>query len=247
MATTRTFVEYAHCLAESLASGRREARAARCSFKEPSLPAALSASHGIVVVTAHAGAWDAAAPLLARDFARPVTVVMRPEVGRGARKIHDGVRRRAGVQIVHVGCDATDPLPLLSSLRSGGVVAFQLDRVPPGVRSLKVPLFGRTAAVPEGPFRMAALARVPVLPLFVRRVAAFDYEIWGGPLLRLERRASQGELSAVAARAVWELERFIRAHPSQWFCFESAPEAGAPFQAERQPSAADVSHPRRAP
>jgi KDO2-lipid IV(A) lauroyltransferase len=220
VASARAFMQYAHCLAESLASGRPEAAYARCRFKEPGQGEALRSERGLVVVTAHAGAWDAAANMLARDFDKPVTIVMRPEASAGARAVHAAVRAQRGVEVVHVGQDATDALPLLRRLRGGGVVAFQIDRVPPGTRGLAVELFGRPSQVPEGPFRIAALAKVPLLPLFVRRVGHFDYELWGGPALSVPPRPSHAQLRAVAAKATWELERFLRAHPTQWFCFD---------------------------
>ncbi len=220
LASARAFAQYAHCLAESLAAGRPEANQARCRFKDPELASALECPGGLVIATAHAGAWDAAAPLIARDLRRGVTIVMRPEASRAAQALHDDVRRRAGVEIVHVGRDPTDALPLLKRLQSGGVVAFQMDRVPSGVRALDVRLFGRPSQVPEGPFRIAGLAQVPVIPLFVRRVGHFHYELWGGPSLRVSRRPSPSELARAGERAAWELERFLRAHPTQWFCFD---------------------------
>ncbi|HMR09585.1 MAG TPA: hypothetical protein PKA88_27600 [Polyangiaceae bacterium] len=221
LASTRAFMQYAHCLAESLASGRPEAARARCRFKERGQETALRSGRGLVVVTAHAGAWDAAANLLARDFDKPVTIVMRPEPSAGARAVHDAVRSQRGVEVVYVGRNPTDALPLLSRLREGGIVAFQIDRMPPGTRGLDVEMFGCGGRLPEGPFRIAALAQVPVQPLFVRRVGHFDYELWGGPALSLPRRASREQLRVVAAQAAWELERFLRAHPTQWFCFDA--------------------------
>lgn len=219
----RTFASYAGCLAEALAAERPEARSAQRRFREgDTLRQRLAAPEGLVVVTGHVGAWDAAAPLLARDLGRDVMVVMRKEPDAAARVLHDGVRERAGVRVVHVGDHPLDALPLLRHLGRGGIVAAQLDRTPPGTRQLEVELFGRPFRVPEGPFTLAALAGVAVLPVFVRRLGHFDYEFSGGEPIVLPRRPSPAELAAAARAAVREMERFVLQAPTQWFHFDAA-------------------------
>ncbi len=213
----RTFASYAGCLAEALASERPEARGARRRIRGGADLGSLA--DGAVVVTAHVGAWDAAAPLLAADYGVKVMIAMAREADAGARRVHDGVRERAGVRVAHVGDHQLDALPLLRHLREGGVVAAQLDRSSPGARTLSVQLFGAPFEVPEGPFALAGLAQVPVVPLFVRRVGHFDYELWGGQPIRVPKRPSADVLAKAAERAVWELERFVYAHPTQWFHF----------------------------
>jgi KDO2-lipid IV(A) lauroyltransferase len=215
----RTFVSYAGCLTEGLACERPAAQRATRRFRDDGLSAALGAGGGLIVGTAHFGAWDAAAPLLARDFARPVLVVMAPEPDARARSLHDGVRERAGVRVLHVGAHPADALPLLHHLRDGGVVAVQLDRAPPGGRVLDVPFLGGLMSMPAGPFALAALSGAPLLPVFVRRAGRLEYEVGGGPAIRLPRRAGHAELSAAAALAARELERSVRACPTQWFDF----------------------------
>jgi lauroyl/myristoyl acyltransferase len=216
----RTFVSYARCLAEALASERPAMRRARRRFRdEPKLRALFESGRGLLVATAHAGAWDAAAPLLARDLGAPVLIAMRAEEDARARALHDGVRRRGGVRVAHVGEHPLDALPLLHHLRAGGVVAIQLDRAPNPRRAVAVSLFGRRFLVPEGPFVLAALAQVPVLPLFVRRHGYLDYEFVAGEPIELAARPSAEAVRAAAERAALEMERFIRANPTQWFHF----------------------------
>ena len=217
----KTFADYARCLAESLAMERPEALAATRRIRgEEYLEQAAATGRGIMLVTAHAGPWDAAARLLAGDQRADVMVVMVPEHDERARRLHDRVRERAGLRVAHVGVHPLDALPLLRHLKGGGIAAAQLDRVPGSARAIEVSLFGAPFRVPEGPFRLAAMAGAPVLPLFVRRVAHFDYEFWVAPPLLLGRRPSSSELKTAAQSAATEMERFIRAHPTQWFHFE---------------------------
>lgn len=216
----RTFAGYASCLAESLAADRREAARARIRVEgEEHLRLALGAGSGAILVTAHVGPWDAAARLLSRDFAADVMVLMEPEADAGARTLHDSIRERSGVRVLHLGGDPLDALPVLRHLRGGGVVAVQLDRLSPSGRSLGVELFGSRAELPEGPFRLAALAGVPILPIFAHRTGYFSYEFAVSDPIRLPRRATNAELEQAALRAASAMQGFIARYPTEWFHF----------------------------
>lgn len=216
-----TFMEYARCLAEALASGRPEAQGATCRVEgEAFLRDALGdRERGVILATAHIGPWDAAAASLKRAFDREVVVVMREEPDAAARALHDRVRADAGVRVVHVGSHPLDAMPLVRELRRGSVVAFQLDRSPPNSRELSVTLFGRSSSLPEGPFRLASLANAPILPLFARRQAFFEYDLVVHRPIELARNATRAELERAAQAAASAMEAFIRERPTQWFNF----------------------------
>ena len=215
-----TFIEYAQCLAEGLAVERPEAeRAVHRLSGAQFLHAALAGGRGALLVTAHAGPWDAAAKLLSSSIDRPAVVVMEGEADPNAQELHDGVRTRAGVRIVHVGGHPLDGLPLLRELRAGGVVAVQLDRGAPSGRGISVQLFGRDFVVPEGPFRLAALAGAPIVPLFARRSGHFEYDLVAYPAIELPRNAREPELKVAAQTATDAMARFIAQYPTQWFHF----------------------------
>ncbi len=215
----RTFASYASCLAEALAVGRGELRDATPRVRGGAELHQLLQRGGLLFVTAHVGPWDAAAHLLRRDLKAEVMVVMAREPDEKARSLHDSVRADAGVRVLHVGEHPLEALPLLRHLRQGGVVAAQLDRPGSSAKVVEVQLFDAPFAVPEGPFSLAALAQVPVVPLFARRIGFFDYELTAGKPIRLSRRPSPKDLRAAAQSASEEMERFIRANPTQWFHF----------------------------
>jgi KDO2-lipid IV(A) lauroyltransferase len=216
----RTFRDYAACIAEGLGADRSDAARAHIEVRgQEHLTRALAAGRGAVLVTAHVGPWDAAARLLSANLRANVVLVMAAEPDPAARAVHDQVRRNSGVQVLSVGESPLDALPLLRHLRSGGVAAFQLDRSAPGMRTLGTSLFGRPFAVPEGPFRLAALARVPVVPLFAARSGYFSYVVEVGEPESCPNPAIDAELERAAQGAVARMERFIAAHPTQWFDF----------------------------
>jgi len=216
----QTFTSYAACLAESLGIERDDADNTELSvLGEAHLREALAAERGVILVTGHIGPWDSAARLLAKDFSADVLVVMLAEADERARQIHDSVRERTGVRIVHVGEHPLDAMPLLRHVRGGGVLAIQLDRAAPGGRSLDVELFGEVEHMPEGPFRLAALSGAPIVPIFAHRVGYFSYEFSIEPPIWVERGARHAELQAAAASAARSMQSFIARHPTEWFHF----------------------------
>jgi predicted LPLAT superfamily acyltransferase len=73
--------------------------------------------------------------------------------------------------------------------------------------------------VPEGPFRLAALANVPIVPIFARRTAHFQYDLLVYPAIELGRTARSSELTAAAQTAADAMADFIAKNPTQWFNF----------------------------
>jgi lauroyl/myristoyl acyltransferase len=218
-----TFADYASCLAESLGVERREGAAARIDVVGGEhVRRVLSAGQGAVLVTAHVGPWDVAASLLARDLDADVAIVMEREPSADAQALHDALRARRGVTVLTIGETELDALPVLRHLRRGGLVAFQLDRAPPSARVLEAKLFGRALGVPEGPFRLASIARVPVLPLFAFRQGYYSYGVEVFEAIEPVAHAGRDALDDMAGRALRAMERFVLAHPTQWFDFGAA-------------------------
>ncbi|HKO50901.1 MAG TPA: lysophospholipid acyltransferase family protein [Polyangiaceae bacterium] len=216
----QTFTSYASCLAESLGIDRADGRNTELSLLgREHLRSALDAGRGVILVTAHIGPWDCAARLLAKDFSADVIVVMLAEPDEAARQVHDAIRERNGVRVMHVGEHPLDALPLLRHVRSGGVVAIQLDRAAPGGRALAVDLFGAEETMPEGPFRLAALSGAPIVPIFAHRLGYFRYEISIEAPIWVSRQASHAQLRSAAASAAQAMQSFISRHPTEWFHF----------------------------
>jgi KDO2-lipid IV(A) lauroyltransferase len=217
---TKTFVDYACCLTESLGFERMNPQdIAYKLLGRPSLDYVLSHTAGFIVATAHVGAWDSAAMHLHQVTGRAVLVVMTRESDPAARNFHDSIRKRQGVEVAHVGQNAFEGLRLLKHLREGGIIAVQLDRLPESSRSLEVLLFNQKFAVPRGPFQLASLASVPIIPVFCARIGHFEYEIHINWPIVIDRRANADRLTVAAQAAMFALEDFLRKYPTQWFHF----------------------------
>ncbi|WP_437554537.1 lysophospholipid acyltransferase family protein [Sorangium sp. So ce367] len=218
--SSAVFAAYGCCIAEALLlASDRGYTVARRSRGVEHYHACAAAGRGVIIVTAHTGGWDIAGQILGAVHPAGVMLAMQRERDAEARAIQDAARQRAGVQVVHIGDGPLDALPLLKHLQRGGVVAMQIDRAPPGMRSREVTFLGGRWRAPEGPIALAAMSGAPILPVFTHRLGFLDYEAVVAPPIRLARRATEEERDAAAAEMMGALERFIRAHPTQWFHF----------------------------
>lgn len=216
--TMKTFASFAGALGESLATGSKNER--------PIEPIVEGAEHlrallggPFVIGTIHSGGWDVLGSLLTGKLKIDVVLVMAREADAEAGRFHDEIREKARVRVVHVGGGALDALPLVGQLRRNGVVAMQLDRAPAGMRTVPVRLFDEAGVLPEGPFRLARLARAPLLPIFCARLGFRRYRIVVYPPIRLGRRDPPEATLNAAQQVADRITSFLREHPSQWFNF----------------------------
>jgi KDO2-lipid IV(A) lauroyltransferase len=218
--TARTFATYASCLAEILGAGSARGRLPRAVvWGEPHLQDAVAEGRGVLLVTAHTAGWETVGPLLARDHALSVMIVEHAERDASARAIQDEARRAHGLLVAHAGEDPLAALALAKHLRQGGIVALQMDRAPRALRGRPVTMFGSPTRVPEGPLRLAMLTGAPLVPVFAARRGYRRYEIAVCPPIRVVRDAAPAELDAAAQELADAMQRFLGAHPTQWFHF----------------------------
>ena len=214
------FTTYASCLTEALLLGSdRGYQLKSRSVGVERYHACAAEGRGVIIATAHTGGWEVAGPVLSGVHKGEVVVVMQRERDERARAIQDEARSRAGVKVVHIGESAFDALTLLGHLRRKAVVAMQIDRVPPTMRSRTVRFFGEPWQVPEGPLTLAAVSGAPILPDFTRRLGFMHYEAIVAPPIRLPRRPSPAELDGAAEQLMNAMADFVRNHPTQWFHF----------------------------
>ncbi|MFO0680217.1 MAG: lysophospholipid acyltransferase family protein [Polyangiaceae bacterium] len=217
----RTFASYAGCLAEGLGAGGKHAdvRPRALVFGARNMEMALALRSGVIFVTAHTGGWETAGPVLAREHGLRLLMVMNAERDPRAQALHDDARRRAGLGFVHVGADPFASLELLRHLRTGGAVAMQIDRVPPGVRGRSVPFLNGTGTVPEGPVRLAAASRAPIVPIFCARRGYREYTFELHDAIHVPKKPTDAEVDTAAKAMAAALECFLGRHPTQWFHF----------------------------
>ncbi len=214
----RTFTSYAGCIAEVMTNGtKNETHPEVTILGENDFYRAAARGRGIIMVTAHTAGWELTGPCILRDSGMQIMMVMEPEPDPVARKLQDEARTASGLAVAHVGDDPFASLPLLHHLRKGGIVAFQIDRTPPGMRSRSVTMFGEPGTVPEGPMRLAQVSGAPILPAFSGRLGHRRYFVDIRPAIEISRRAKGDELDRVAQHMADAMMRFLEERPTEWF------------------------------
>ena len=232
-AALRMFGEFAHCFTETMEHYGPRARPIRIDIPAgDELAKALGRGLGAVVVTGHFGNWDVAAKEL-RSYGRPINVVVAREVNATASAYVRRAREAAGVQVIYSDSSVFSSLNMVRALRRNEVVAIQLDRPMDADGSRLVPFFGAPAAFPSGPFVLARVAGVPLIPVFVPRLGTRHYAVRVCGRFDIAREARDGrDLERVMAQVAGAFEAVVREFPTQWFQFAPFwPVDGAPGQA----------------
>ncbi len=176
---------------------------------------------GIILVTAHIGAWDVLSQMAPSDLARRVHVVREEEIDPAAQEVMARFVREHG----HSNCvthfasdDLTLGLKLKEALDRGEIVALQGDRPRIGSRIVKVSLFGREVSLPAGPAALARLAGVPLVPVFCFREKHYLYRVAFRSPIRVSATGDRAAAIAAATRSLGrEIEWAISERPYQWF------------------------------
>jgi lauroyl/myristoyl acyltransferase len=180
---------------------------------------------GAIIITAHMGNYDLGSYLFAERMKRRITIVRVPEPDPDVEEFAVAKREEVAGDSFRVNYN-TGPgllaLDLVEALRNGEVVAIQGDRVLPGVAGTPTTLFGRSTAIPTGPFALSMATGATVYPLFIVRRGWRRYRVITGEPFVCLRTGRDREMDIRASVETWKtlLERVVRAHWYQWFTFE---------------------------
>ena len=186
---------------------------------------------GAIVLTAHMGNYDVAAPVFSEKFRRRLNAVRSPE----KTEQQQDYRRREleGQQSESYSVRYNSPesvlgLELTQALSRGEIVAIQGDRILFEVSALDT-VFDEdhTMAIPKGPFVLALTTRTLIHPLFILRLGRRRYRVLVRPPIECSAgargaKARDAAIRSAAAEWMQELAPLMREHWHQWYVFESA-------------------------
>ena len=181
---------------------------------------------GCLILTAHMGNYDLAAPVFASRFSRTLHTVRAPEREPETQRIREAeLRRREQLYPgfrTHYNTDANLlGVELAGFLRQGDIVAVQGDRVIFEVSPMEVEAEpGLWFRLPKGPLLLARATGAPVYPVYITRDGWRRYRVTVMPELVLppRRRGDEKEVAEIWARAILGV---TRRHWNQWFVFET--------------------------
>jgi len=173
---------------------------------------------GFLLVTGHVGNWEMGAVTLRRHGLTPA-VVGQPELSPRVQQMRQQLRERVGVESIDIGTSMSTAFKVRRAVDGGRAVALLVDRAYPEDRVV-VPFFGRPTPFLRSPALLARFCGCPILPgFFVRRSSGSYFNVWG-ELLEADPAVSPEEDAVrLMGRVAADLERVIRAQPTQWFNF----------------------------
>jgi lauroyl/myristoyl acyltransferase len=184
------------------------------------------AAEGCLVLTAHMGNYDLAAPVFAERFGRTIHAVRAPERAPEMQRIREAERRemerRFPLFKTHYNRGGEMlGVKLAQLLERGEVVAVQADRAVDEVAAMTVATAdGLELTLPKGPLYLARMTRARCFPLVVARDGWRRYRVVVWPELKLPPRArGRGDdpAAAIWAEAVLAM---VRPRWDQWLVFE---------------------------
>jgi KDO2-lipid IV(A) lauroyltransferase len=198
------------CLGDNLLDMIRAKAPVEFSGADRARLAGLLGEGPVLVLMAHAGAWELVGPVLVQCTGAFGALIADPHnVRLGA-----WMRREREARGIHC-FDRDHEVPAAARwLSRGGCLAVLADHRPRGAR-VEAPWFGRGASTTTGPARLARVAGATILPLGIRR---------DGDVHRIGLGRSfvpSGERGADAARCNAALEDLILSSPEEWTWFHN--------------------------
>lgn len=180
---------------------------------------------GCIVLTAHMGNYDLAAPMFASKFKRTLYTVRAEEREPETQKIREEEIRKKEAQYPNFRTLYNREGNLLGVelarlLDEGNIVAMQGDRVIFDVSPMEVEVEpGLRMRLPKGPLFLAKATHSPTFPLFIVRDGWRRYRVIVRPEIELPLRR-RGEEDA--AERIWAATvlQVVRQHWRQWYVFE---------------------------
>lgn len=207
-------------LSEGISADALAARVKRFSGQEQ-YHAAHDLGRGVVVASAHMGAFEPSIALL-RKFEPRIHVLFHPDPMPRFERARSALRQSLGV-IEHAVSDGVSAWAALQdALRANEVVVLHADRVMPMQQGSRIPFLGASDAVlPTGAVRLALGCGAPIVPTFCYRNGDdLEVEMMAPIYCELESLRSTEVACHPAQQAlVAALEIAIRKHPSQWMAF----------------------------
>lgn len=173
----------------------------------------LARGRGVILLTAHFGAWEFLGAYGAIHFGRPFYAVGRRLYYSPFNEVVTAIRRGAGVETVYQKEGARR---LLRILRKNRPLALVGDQDVPRLDGVFVDFFGRPAWTPTGPVALARASGAGIVPGFItwRGLRHHVHVMPEVELVRTrDRRADFLENTRRCAKAT---EDIIRRYPDHW-------------------------------
>ena len=180
---------------------------------------ALARGKGVVLVSAHFGAYDVAGIAVASHC--PVHLVVETIADPKMDRMWQEQRRELGMEVLRI---EKTPRQFLRVLQENGVVAVAVDRPMPPGEGVPITFFGRRCWVPGGIAQIALKAGAAVVPGFCWYDEHYSstYQLAAADVIYPENTGDKrADAIRLTQRMFDALEVFIRERPDQWAMFRA--------------------------
>lgn len=175
---------------------------------------------GGLIISAHAGNWEAAGNLLNR-LTIPFNIVMFDEEHQKIKAYLDDIMKEKNVKIIVLRDDFSHLVEIKKALDNKELIVLHGDRFLPGSKTLSASFLGAPARFPEGPFYLAARFGVPVSYAFAMKESARHYHFYATPAKLYKsqnpRQVDEELLRQMLSDYVSQLEKILKQYPLQWY------------------------------
>lgn len=175
---------------------------------------AQNKGNGVLIVTAHLGAWELSS-FWHSLMGHPITMVIRRLDNPRVDRLVNGIRCLHGNRVVHKDDFARG---LLAAMKRGDTVGILMDTNMTPPQGIFVPFFGVEACTASGLARVALRTGAAALPGFmVWKASEGGYVLHFGPEIDVTRTGDdERDVVENTARFTREIEAMIRRYPEQW-------------------------------
>ena len=181
----------------------------------------IDANKGVLLMGAHLGSFEVMRAIGRQLPGLKVAMVMHEDNAQKINSILSAINPEASMDIIPLG-HIDSMLQVQQRLDEGMLVGMLSDRTLGDEPMAQVELLGATAAIPSGPFRMAALLRRPVVFMVGLYMGGNKYQVHFETLADFAEipRGQRGEaVDAAITRYAELLNRYTRLAPYNWFNF----------------------------
>ncbi|MBA3696720.1 MAG: acyl-CoA synthetase [Methylotenera sp.] len=181
----------------------------------------IDAKKGVLLMGAHLGSFEVMRAIGRQVPGLSVAMVMHEDNAQKINSILAAINPEASMDVIPLG-HIDSMLQVQQHLDEGMLVGMLSDRTLGDEPMAQVELLGATAAIPTGPFRMAALLRRPVVFMVGLYMGGNRYQVHFETLADfsdIARGQRDQAVDAAIARYTELLNRYTRLAPYNWFNF----------------------------
>ena len=121
------------------------------------------------------------------------------------------------IHLIPVNNEMDHVVTLYNALQTGDILCIPGDRRLGSDKAIACQLFGRTAYLPEGVFRMAAITGVSIMAIFVMKERWDTYKVFTTRLTTPQGVSRQEQMQSLAQQYATYMEKLLRQYPLQWY------------------------------